>query len=451
MRYTLTLREEDLETARRLTFEKPGLEGACFLLCGQSQTDTELRFLCREVIPVKEADYLVREPLFLSLDSPCYVAAAKLAKTKDMSLLFVHSHPGGYLDFSEQDDREDPKLHKFFSGRVPHYRHGSVVLTQDGVIGRVWEGSSFAPMDLVRVMGSRFSFHSNCTVKAQTADYFDRQVRAFGPQLQATLSQLTIGVVGAGGTGSPTIEQLTRLGVGRLLVFDKDTLDETNVSRVYGSGVSDAGFFKVDIASRNIERVGLGTIVEVYPENITEKETALKLRECDLVFGCTDTESSRAVLTQLALRYLIPVFDMGVIINSAEGRVRNVTGRVTTLLAGEACLFCRGRITPERILQETRTPEERAIRVAEGYAPELAINNPAVVTFTTAVAASAVSEFLHRLSGFMGQERRSTEVLHLFDKCQLKTSRLEPRPSCFCSDPELWGSGDCERPFGMFS
>ena len=88
----------------------------------------------------------------------------------------------------------------------------------------------------------------------------------------------------------------------------------------------------------------MGTEIDVFPEHITEEAVARSLRDCDLVFGCTDNEAPRAILTQLSLRYLIPVSDMAVLINSEEGRLRDVVGRVTTLMPGEACLLCRGRI-----------------------------------------------------------------------------------------------------------
>ena len=49
-------------------------------------------------------------------------------------------------------------------------------------------------------------------------DVFDRQVRAFGADIQELLATLRIGIVGNGGTGSPVAEQLIRLGF-RLSLF----------------------------------------------------------------------------------------------------------------------------------------------------------------------------------------------------------------------------------------
>jgi hypothetical protein len=64
---------------------------------------------------------------------------------------------------------------------------------------------------------------------------------------------------------------------------------------------------------------------------------------------------------------------------------------------GQGCLVCRNRIDLARAHTELLTPGERKRRIDEGYAPALADVEPAVVTFTTAVASLAVSELLDRL------------------------------------------------------
>ena len=166
--------------------------------------------------------------------------------------------------------------------------------------------------------------------------------------------------------------------------------------------------------------------------------------DCDVVFGCTDKELPRAILVQLVLRYSIPVFDLGVLIDSHDGTISGVYGRVTTLLAGEACLFCRGRISAETIRVEALSDTDRQSQARDGYAPELQEPAPAVIAFTSATASAAVSEFLHRLTGFMGPERQSSEVLLALDQSRIRTNRLEPRENCMCGNQELWGRGDAQ-------
>jgi hypothetical protein len=148
---------------------------------------------------------------------------------------------------------------------------------------------------------------------------------------------------------------------------------------------------------------------------------------------------------QLAIRYLIPVIDVGAVIKSKEGLIQGIFGRVTTFYPGEACLFCRKRIDPKTIQLEGLSAKEREGLVREGYAEELPSAAPAVIMFTTAVATQAVSELMHRLTGFMGSVRQSSEVLFLFHESEMRRNRSTPDAQCLCSQKKLWGKGDGKR------
>lgn len=446
MRYTLTITEQQYAQLGAIVFADPVREGAAYLLCGRSVDDGETRFLVRDVVPVAAEHYLVRERDRLSIASPSYAAVAKRAGERGDALVFVHSHPGEIPDFSAQDDREEQTLMEFFAGRIPDWVHGGLVLPQNGrPRGRVWTPGGYQRMERVRVLGTRFRFFDEIRDEEPIPEFFDRQVRAFGPDIQRLLRRLHVGVVGAGGTGSAIMEQLTRLGVGTISLFDRECFEKSNVNRVYGSGVKDDGHPKVEISAREVEHIGVGTVLYVHPKHITDREMARRLRTCDLVFGCTDNEAPRGILVRLALWYLVPVIDMAVAVTSKELVIRSVDGRVTTLIPGEACLFCRERITPEEITRESLSPEKRQDLVRRGYAPELGEAAPAVIPFTTMVAAQAVCELLHRLTGFMGEERVSSETLLLFDQLQIRTNRREPKPDCLCMQKSHWGEGDRRR------
>lgn len=442
MRQTLTILEQHLEQLVGAVFAVPRCEGAAYLLCGRSEVEGERRLLVHEVHPVEPGDYRVRAPDRLSIASDSYARIAKRAYHSRWSILFVHSHPGGWADFSDQDDREEPELMRFFEAQAPDLIHGSLVISSpEQLRARLWTGDGWTPVERIRVLGRRFHFHGG-TADQQVAPFFDRQVRAFGEDIQRLLATLHAGVVGAGGTGSPVAEQLVRLGVGRLTVFDGDTLEATNVTRVYGSTQASVGGNKAEGLAAHLRSIGLPTDVRACSTHISREAVARQLRECDVVFGCTDKEAPRAILVQLALRYLIPVFDVGVKVTSEEGTIRDVTGRVTLLMPGEACLFCRERISPERIRLELLPPKEHQALADEGYAPGLPTRDPAVVMFTTAVAAQAVTEFIHRLTGFMGEERRSSEVLQFFHEPAIRTNRQPPKAGCLCMRTEHWGRGD---------
>ncbi|PIR83896.1 hypothetical protein COU18_01935 [Candidatus Kaiserbacteria bacterium CG10_big_fil_rev_8_21_14_0_10_51_14] len=444
-RYTLAILEEQLALLQEAVFSKPDLEGAAYLLCGQSATDNELRFLVREVIPVHESHYLKRESHALSIDSASYASVAKKARSMKAGIVFVHSHPDGIPDFSPRDDGEEPKLMAFFQNRVPDAHHGSLVVSSEPTFtGRAWTPKGWCTIGRIRVIGRRFRFLDQAPEKQSIPEFFDRQVRAFGPDIQRLLQTLHVGVVGAGGTGSPIVEQLTRLGIGTLSIFDGDIFEDTNVNRVYGSTTGDVGRNKAEMIGEHAKRIGTPTDVRFYPEYITNEETAKHLRECDVVFGCTDKHTPRGTLVRLALQYLIPLIDTAAMINSENGLIREVIGRITVFYPGEACLFCRGRISSRRIYLEGLSDTEWQKLADEDYAPELETDDPAVITFTTAVASWAVSELLHRLTGFKGPDRKSSELLFFFnqDKESIRPNQESPDPECQCMCKTDWGRGD---------
>lgn len=249
-------------------------------------------------------------------------------------------------------------------------------------------------------------------VISDRASYFDRQVRAFGKETQRLLRRLTIGLVGAGGTGSNTAEQLIRLGTGRILVSDDQTLDPTNANCVYGSRVIDADILKVKLIERLAADIGFETKIIPIPRPITFESVLKQFRHCDIIFGCTDDEWGRSLLTRFSIIYGVPVFDLGVKVDAEDEKIRSVQGRVTTLMPAEACLYCRNRISAEHVRVETTRvldPERAEQEERDGYIPALGDPSPAVIPFTSMVASSAIAEFLHRLTGFMGEDRETTE------------------------------------------
>jgi hypothetical protein len=239
------------------------------------------------------------------------------------------------------------------------------------------------------------------------------------------------------------------LGIGSLILSDGDNFEPSNVNRVYGSRVTHAGIPKVRIIERLAAEIGLGTEVRVIPHPISFRSAIEEFRDCDAVFGCTDDELGRSLLSRFAVYFLIPVFDMGVKIDSENGTIRSIQGRVTTLMPGTACLNCRGRISARQISAEAKravNPAEAAELEQEGYIPELNAPAPAVIPFTSMIAATAVSEFLHRLTGFLGEDRDTSEVLHLIDETKIRRNHMLPQDNCFCGDRMYWGRGDT-KPF----
>ncbi len=459
MRHTLTFLDTQYAqlTAHLFAQGRGRGERAAYLLCGLSQTETELRLLVRRVIAVPDADLLSQSGRHLSIPARSFLPVLKQADSENAAFVFVHSHPEDVPDHSDQDDREEPGLFRTAYNRIGTAGavHGSIVLSRpDLPKGRIWlDGGGTAPIDMIKVIGRRLRFFPKGGFDVRAAiDFHDRQVRAFGPDIVPLLRGLTIGVAGAGGTGSAVIEQLIRLGVGHLILADGKKLDRSNISRVYGSEVSDVGISKAVLMSRLARHIGLGTEVEVVEKPITYQSAMKRFCNCDAIFGCTDDQWGRALLSQLSLQYCVPIFDLGVKIDSQGGTIRSIAGRVTTLMPGLRCLYCHGQITAEGVAAEAMqalSPEEAAGQQREGYIPELPEAEPAVITFTTATAALAVAELLHRIIGYRGESSEGSEVLIRFDEGVIRKPGCNPRPGCFCRNQSLIARGDQPRFLGQ--
>jgi hypothetical protein len=424
---------------RMMELSRLPVETGGVLLARPVQTPRgDLRLLGTEFFEVPESAYVERSAYGLRIASNGFVPPLRMAESGGCVPLWVHTHPGqgSSPHPSDRDELVDKQLSDLFRGRSGSEYYGSVVFASTGhyltFTGVIADEQSSSSIDRLWVVSDRFAMLAHDGTPEQITDtMFDRNIRAFGEGVQNTLSQLTVGIVGCGGTGSAVVEQLVRLGVRSFILIDPDILSNSNLTRVYGSHASDVGRLKVDVQADNLQAIAPDVRVTVLAAKITSEYAARKLLDADLVFGCTDDNAGRLVLSRLATYALTPVIDCGVILSSDQSTLTGIFGRVTVLHPGVACLICRGRIDLRRAGAEVLPEIEQQSRAREGYAPELGDVEPAVVTFTTAVAAQAVTEVLERLTGFGPTPPPSEVLLRIHDR-EISTNRALPRERHYC-------------------
>ena len=416
------------------------VETACVLLARRVETPRgDVRLLGREVFWVPEGAYLRRDASGLSIRSEGYVPALAAAEADQSVPIWLHTHPGD--DSSPRPSRYDKIVDKqiadLFRLRSGSPLYGAVVLARpDGrpcFAGHIESETTSAEIDRVWVTGRRFALIPNWLHgPVPPFEQFDRNIRAFGGEIQQVLGDLRVAVVGCGGTGSAVVEQLVRLGVRNLQLFDPDILTAGNITRVYGSYPDCVGDPKVDVTAAHVRRIAPDVEVATTPSKITLESTARLLLGADVVFGCTDDSAGRLVLSRVASYLLTPVIDCGVLLSSgSSGELIGIDGRVTVLAPGAACLVCRNRIDLQRAAAEMLAPDEYRRLADEGYAPALAEPEPAVVAFTTNVASAAVSELLERLIHY-GPHPVPTEVLLRSHEREVSTNDQNPREGHYC-------------------
>jgi molybdopterin/thiamine biosynthesis adenylyltransferase len=154
--------------------------------------------------------------------------------------------------------------------------------------------------------------------------------------------------------------------VGRLIVVDPDHLDESNLERVHGSSPAQAAqrLQKVVVAQQHVKQIDPTCEFQGIIGALPQAEVVDAVLRADVVVGCTDSQHSRLALSDLAVRYLLPAIDCGVMLEGADGTVSGQIAQFVRFLAADPCGLCRGMIIPERLKQELMDQREREQRRA---------------------------------------------------------------------------------------
>ncbi len=294
---------------------------------------------------------------------------------------------------------------------------------QQGARGRLWTRvDKQVAADCVSEVGRALRIHrsreKNGKREKRIPSFFDRSVRALGSAGQRLLGEISVAIVGLGGTGSVVAQELAHLGVREITLLDPDVVEISNLNRLVGSSRSDVGKPKVEVAATLVRGVNKGVRVEPIKGSAINSGEAQSLLRQDFIFGCTDTQGSRALLNQLAYQYMIPTIDLGMRIDAKDGTVEGVVGRVQMLAPGLPCLVCQKLLDPEGVRRDLLSEEERA---KDPYIVGAAVPQPSVISLNTTIASLAVTMFLSAVTGL----------------------EVAPRHQIYLSRPN-WGDGTCK-------
>ncbi len=373
----------------------------------------------------------------------------KRCRLERMSFLLTHSHPFTRhgVSFSAIDDGGERQLMPKVQERAPGLPHGTIVFGQESLDARLWfpdKGTSEV-VDFVRVVGDGLAEIQPTSTRdivgaasSWDREVYARQILVFGETGQERLARMTVGIIGAGGTGSQTFQQLAHLGVGRIIVVDDDVVEKSNRSRLVGSISSDVAgqpMPKVLVMQRLGNDINPRLTVVPIRGSVLRHSVALQLRDVDVLFCCTDNLRSRALLNRLSFQHLIPLIDMGIDIQAdAESKVRKIGGRVTVVLPDGPCLACLGVLSSEILTA-------KAAGLHHAYITSEQVQAPAVISLNGVVASLAVTEFLKLVHGLCAEgELRRYQMLDALEGW-VRTYLMQPVNEChLCAD--LKGRGD---------
>ncbi len=455
MNTNISILEKDFIDTREYLLGRRPYERAGFWVCGVARLSRGVRLAVRAFVPVPDEFLTIQDEGSITV-SPLFTAdVLQRCRREKLSVFVLHSHPGSKarVAFSRTDWHGEKALLKSVYGRLEEGIHGAVVFGEDSIAARWWSANldEPTPIDLVRTVGTVLGdvVPDNVGRWADGAprSAFDRQVRIFGEEGQTRLAKLVVGVIGAGGTGSLTVQQLARLGVGHIVVVDDDFVEITNVPRIVGATVDDAagGVNKTAVAQRHAEGLPAPVHIESVPGNVRNPLVSRELRRCDVVFSCVDRHYPRAILNQFAQQYLIPVIDMGIQVQAdGSGRIQGAGGRVAVLRPGGWCLWCTGDLSAEELRREGLPAEQKAEEQKRGYVgPD--IPAPAVISLNAVVSSLAVTEFLQLALGFAGPDYGLGRRLYRILDGRVSEAADEPQDECYVCRGRFKGLGDAAQ------
>jgi adenylyltransferase/sulfurtransferase len=131
-----------------------------------------------------------------------------------------------------------------------------------------------------------------------SADTLSRDARhlalpQIGAEGQQKIGRGTALLIGVGGIGCAAATYLTSSGIGRLMLCDFDTVDETNLGRQVLYGPGNIGELKAEVAASRLRKVNPDVDVISIPLRLTDSALAEAVDRADVVLDGCDNFSTR--------------------------------------------------------------------------------------------------------------------------------------------------------------
>lgn len=149
---------------------------------------------------------------------------------------------------------------------------------------------------------------------------------------QERLKNATIMVVGAGAIGNELIKNLALLGIGKILIFDMDDIENTNLTRSVLYRRKDVGRYKAEVAAERAMEINPDVKAKAYVSNIIDDVGLGVFRRMNVVLGGLDNREARLSINQSCYKVNVPWID---------GAIEALNGFARVFIPGQgACYEC---------------------------------------------------------------------------------------------------------------
>jgi len=122
-------------------------------------------------------------------------------------------------------------------------------------------------------------------------DYFNRQIQLWGEEVQSSLENKSIAIIGSGGLGCSLAMALGTSGIGRVDMVDFDTVGLHNIHRQVAFTLKDEGLLKAEVTVEMIRSKNPFIQADAFCMDF-ESFTTLK-NSYDLILDATDNLQTR--------------------------------------------------------------------------------------------------------------------------------------------------------------
>ena len=150
-----------------------------------------------------------------------------------------------------------------------------------------------------------------------------RQMSIVTRSEQERFKDAKITVIGCGGIGGETIEMLARMGIGELVLVDKDAFDLSNLNRQTMASIADLGLDKEAVAAEKVRLINPYVKVTTYNEHVDQSNIDKVIGDSDIVIDALDNVLTRVIVSRKAKEKGIPYI---------HGAIHGTLGQITVFL-----------------------------------------------------------------------------------------------------------------------
>ena len=151
---------------------------------------------------------------------------------------------------------------------------------------------------------------------------YQRNLGVLSPSEQVKLLQSKVAIIGAGGLGGTVLELLARMGIGELIIADKDIIGDSNLNRQILSTETNLGQSKTEVAVKRVKEINSSIEITGHSVFIDSDNVKKIINGAEVVVDALDNLPSRFMLQKACRELKIPLI---------HGAIAGFNGQLTTI------------------------------------------------------------------------------------------------------------------------